>query len=266
MSRQALICLLALLLVVAVLWITLTPASSSEETKEEEHPLDNAMVALPEANIIDVNVGTWIDPMQRRPGRGLVLVEPLFRTCEQLAISTTLASDPEILLLCMALSNYTGFATFQEIFKGGVSSSLAPVMPGSSHGNYKTISRRTVQVMDGISFFQMLRQGRPLLEVECIKLDMQGLELTLIRNLAPLLTDPHFVFYHFRIECSCPGRPIYQMDNDCTEIDSIFVLAGYTVSQDYVTYCASRPKNEWTDLRAWKDIEIDCTWEGTPVS
>ncbi len=205
--------------------------------------------------MLDVNIGTNYDPMKRRPGTGLVLVEPLFRICEN--ISLTL--DADTTLFCMALSNTTGFQTFYELSANGVSSSLAHVKPNSSHGAYKTTSRRTTLVMDGIAFFLMLLDTRPLLTIECLKLDMQGFELTLLRHMAPLLTDARFDFRNVYAECTCPGRPIYEVENDCSDLDAIFTRAGFTVSREYKAYCARNPKYEWTDVKAQKGSN-PCEW------
>ncbi len=219
--------------------------------------------SLPIASVLDVNIGTSYDPMQRRPGRGLVLVEPLFKICEHLSTSVTLASDPEVVLFCMAISNSTGFATFLEFHTNGVASSLAAIKSPA----YKILSRRNVLVMDGRVFFEMLRNGRAQLHVACLKLDMQGFELTLLRHLEPLFADTeHFQFDNILAECMCPGRPLYEhVDNGCDEIDALLTRAGYTVAQDHVRHCniKPRPPYEWSDVRAWKTPQgEECVWDG----
>ncbi len=223
--------------------------------------------ALPTSSVIDVNIGTSYDPMVRREDRGLILVEPLFKICEHLATSATLAADPETVLFCMAISNTTTFATFLEFHKDGVASSLAALVSN----DYQAVSRRNVLVMEGVLFFEMLLNNRPLLVVECLKLDMQGFELTLLRHMEPLLTDPRFEFRHIFAECMCPDRPLYEVDNGCDHIDTILTRAGYTVAPDHITHCNMKPKppHEWSDVRAWKAPGTgsggECTWEGKRV-
>lgn len=224
---------------------------------------------LPSATVLDINIGTNIDPLKRRENRGLVLVDPLFPVCELL--STKLAKDPEIVFFCLALSNVTGFAAFMEYSKQGVSSSLVAVAPNSSHGEFPLITRRTVLVMEGLSFFHMLLNGRERLVIECLKLDMQGFELTLLRNILPLLAHhKQFEFQNIFMECNCPGTAIYLVKNECHDMAVLLQLAGFTVRDTYLTYCAQKKLvYEWTDLQAYKSPSTGfqhCAWDNVVVT
>lgn len=254
------------LIMLATVWICHRPRGVPPIT---EGTIDTTTAqGLPSATTIDVNIGTSYDPMVRRADRGLVLVEPLFKICEHLSTSAALAADPETLLFCMAISNVTTFAAFIEFHNDGVASSLAEL---KSAANIKAISRRNVFVMDGVAFFLLLLNDRPHLTVECLKLDMQGFELTLLRHMEPLLTDARFTFNNIFAECMCPNRPLYKnVENGCDHIAALLTHAGYIVAPDHVTHCSMKPKppHEWSDVRAWKARgtgEGDCEWEGVRV-
>ena len=76
---------------------------------------------------VDINIGTNLSPMEKTVGRDLILIDPLFEVCDKISRING------IYFLCIAVSNYSGFASFKEYNTDGLSSSLATVKKGTSH-------------------------------------------------------------------------------------------------------------------------------------
>jgi hypothetical protein len=150
----------------------------------------------------------------------------------------------------MAVADYTGFATFNEYNpnKGiGVSSSLAHVQLGSSHGKFQVLSKRTVLVMEAAVLLSAIQ--RKSTKIHMLKLDMQGFELTVLKNILPLLRDSDLVA-HIMAECFYPnekGLQIYTIDNSCEKIASLLQDAGYVTKDD-----GSDGQAEYSDVIAYK--------------
>jgi len=169
-----------------------------------------------------MNIGTNVDPMMSQDGRYRILVDPLFYICDmnaKIATNTT--------AFCFAVANYTGFTTFYEYNRAGVSSSLSKVSAGTSHERFQVKSKRTVLVLEARILFEAIRQKKS--SIYRLKMDMQGYELSTLKNLFPLLQERNFVTHIFA-ECFKPNKDdvqIYQVDNSCESIASLLQTAGY---------------------------------------
>jgi hypothetical protein len=177
--------------------------------------------------------------MKEIRGRKLVLVDPLFEVCDKVS------RRKGVYFLCIAVSNFTGLSSFREFNNRGLSSSLANVAKGTSHERFKVIRMRQVFVLEGLVLFgELLRTNR----IKRVKLDMQGFELSLLRNIRPLLKS--HPFEHIKAECFCPknGKQIYAVDNSCAKIDALLSGEGYVTEQErWKTECAEK---EWSDVLA----------------
>jgi FkbM family methyltransferase len=178
---------------------------------------------IPLNAVIDVNIGTNYSPFGPRDDRYRILVDPLFGVCDSNAKLTS-----NVTSFCFAVSNFTGFATFNEYNKkGGVSSSLARVQPGTSHGNFPLLSKRTVFVLEADILFTAIHRKHT--QIHRLKLDLQGYELTVLRNIQTLMRETDLIV-HVMAECFNPnkaGLQIYQVDNSCDEISTVLQTAGY---------------------------------------
>ena len=196
---------------------------------------------IPSNAVIDVNIGTNYSPFGPQDDRYRVLVDPLFGVCDSNAKLTS-----KVTSFCFAVSNFTGFATFNEYNNlKGVSSSLARVQPGSSHGNFPLLSKRTVLVLEANILFAAIHRKHT--QIHRLKLDMQGYELTALRNIQTLLRDTNLIV-HVMAECFTPneaGLQIYQVDNSCDEISTVLQTAGYVTQ-------IKNSNREWGDVVAYK--------------
>ncbi len=179
---------------------------------------------IPPNSVVDMNIGTNYSPFGPQDNRHRILVDPLFGVCDSNAKLTD-----GVTAFCFAVSNYTGFATFNEYNEhGGQSSSLAEVSPGTSHERFPILSKRTVLVLEGAVLFQSILQKNT--KIFRLKVDIQGFELTLFRNIQSLLRNSDSVM-HIKAECFCPkptnGKQFYQVDNDCTKMEEVLHEAGY---------------------------------------
>jgi hypothetical protein len=193
---------------------------------------------------VDVNIGTNDSPFDTQEGRHRILVDPLFEICESNSKLTE-----KVTAFCLAISNFTGFASFKEYNDRGLSSSLAQVADGTSHERFQILSQRTVLVLEARLFFGAIweRCG----EIIRLKLDMQGYELTTLMNIQHLL---HKNFIHnIKAECFCPidNKQIYRVHNDCHDLDALLQGAGYTTKFD----CT--PPLDSTDIYAYKSPAVD---------
>ena len=195
--------------------------------------------SLPTDSDVDINIGTNFSPMEEISGRKLVLVDPLFEVCDKIS------RLKGVYFLCIAVSNFTGLSSFREYNNKGVSSSLATVTKGTSHERLNVIRKRQVFVLEGLVLFrELLRTNR----IKRVKLDMQGFELSLLRNIRPLLKS--HPFEHVKAECFCPkhGKQIYAVDNSCAKIDSLLSDEGYVTTRErWEKECA---RSEWSDVLA----------------
>ena len=196
---------------------------------------------IPPNSEVDVNIGTNYSPFGPMDGRHRILVDPLFGVCDSNAKLTS-----GVTAFCFAVSNFTGFATFNEYNRNqGVSSSLAEVSPGTSHANFPILSKRTVLVLEAAVLFKAILLKNT--KVYRLKLDLQGFELTVLRNIQSLLRDSNFVV-HIKAECFCPkgdGVQIYQVDNACDTIAEVLQDAGY----ETMGGCS---RGEWSDVIGYK--------------
>ncbi len=195
---------------------------------------------IPPNTEVDVNIGTNYSPFGPQDDRHRILVDPLFGVCDSNAKLTS-----GVTAFCFAVSNFTGFATFNEYnTMGGVSSSLANVAPGTSHGDFPILSKRTVLVLEATVLFKAILRKNT--KIQRLKLDLQGFELTVLRNIQSLLRDLNFVV-HVKAECFCPnksGLQIYQVENACGKIAEVLQEAGYETQWG----C----RGEWSDVIAYK--------------
>ena len=177
---------------------------------------------IPSKSVLDMNIGTNIDPFGPQDDRYRILVDPLFGVCDSNAKLTS-----NVTSFCFAVSDYTGFATFNEYNGNGVSSSLAHVQSGTSHGVFDIVSKRTVLVLEANILFTAIH--RKSTQIHRLKLDLQGYELTVLRNIQTILRDTKLVV-HVMAECFNPneaGLQIYELDNSCEKISTLLEDVGY---------------------------------------
>jgi FkbM family methyltransferase len=198
---------------------------------------------IPSNSILDVNIGTNDSPFGPMADRHRILVDPLFYICDNNAKLTK-----DVTAFCFAVSNYTGFATFYEYNQGtGVSSSLSKVGEGTTHENFPILSKRTVLVLEAMLLFSAIHEKQST--IHRLKLDMQGHELSTLRNIQGLLRDTNLVT-HIMAECFCPnqdGKQIYEVDNSCEKISDVLQGAGYNTKWSNCPMGA-----EWGDIQAYK--------------
>lgn len=195
---------------------------------------------IPSNSVLDINIGTNLDPLKSQDGRYRILVDPLFYVCENNAKITVKTTT-----FCFAVANYTGFTTFFEYNGKGVSSSLSRVSAGTSHERLKVKTKRTVLVLEARILFDAISQKKST--IHRLKLDMQGYELMTLKNILPLLQESDFVT-HIKAECFKPnkdGVQIYQVDNSCESIATLLQTAGYETR-------IARGYDEWSDVTAYK--------------
>ena len=168
----------------------------------------------------------------------------------------------EATAFCFAVSNFTGFTTFYEYNGNGVSSSLSKVSVGTSHEIFPVQAKRTVLVLEAMVPFSAIHSRNT--KINRLKLDMQGYELTTLRNIRDLLDDDSFIL-HIKAECFCPrsdnNKQIYEVDNSCVDITSLLRESGYETSGGE---CRD---SEWSDVTAHKkapglDFLPESDWEG----
>ena len=153
---------------------------------------------IPSKTVLDMNIGTNYDPFGPQDDRYRILVDPLFGVCDSNAKLTS-----NVTSFCFAVSDYTGFATFNEYNGNGVSSSLAHVQSGTSHGVFDILSKRTVLVLEANILFTAIH--RKSTQIHRLKLDLQGYELTVLRNIQTILRDTKLVV-HVMAECFNPNE------------------------------------------------------------
>ena len=146
----------------------------------------------------------------------------------------------------MAVADYTGFATFNEYnARGGMSSSLACVQNGTSHEKMEVLRKRTVLVLEAAVLLTAIQRKNT--QIKRLKLDMQGFELMVLKNILPLLHDSDLVV-HILADCFYPNKDtlqIYAIDNSCEKIIALLQGAGYATKDTPST-------KEYGDITAYK--------------
>ena len=211
---------------------------------------------IPENAVVDMNIGTNYDPLITMEGRHRILVDPLFYVCDSNAKSTT-----DVTAFCFAVSDQTThFSNFLEYNDNGLSSSLSKVSAGTSHAEFQVKSKRTVLVLEANVLFSAIDNRNTT--IHRLKMDMQGWELSSLRNIIELLKKPRFVA-HIMAECFCEkdGKQIYEVDNSCEKIDQLLKEA------DYETKVRIVGNGEWGDVIGYKkgmglDFLEGAAWEG----
>ena len=84
----------------------------------------------PNGRIVDINIGCNFNPMPAKEGNFLLLVDPLPDVCSSL--SQKFKTNTDVAVLCCAISNYTGSATFLRYNTNGQSSSLSSTIKGKT--------------------------------------------------------------------------------------------------------------------------------------
>jgi hypothetical protein len=175
--------------------------------------------------------------MEKTVGRELILIDPLFEVCDKISRING------IYFLCIAVSNYSGFASFKEYNTDGLSSSLVVVSKGTSHGNFKVVRERQIFVLEGRILFEELVKTNKIIKV---KLDMQGFDLSLLINLGNLLKKIKYI----QAECFCIN--IYNVDNSCRKMDELLTYHGFNVNTKH--WREECGKLEWSDVFAERGL------------
>ena len=154
----------------------------------------------------------------------MLLVDPLADVCSSL--SKKFKTNTDVAVLCCAISNYTGSATFLRYNTNGLSSSLSST--GKTF-DFPLDGKDTVIVLEGAEVLGDLirKQNR----IERLKTDMPGYDLTTLKNLRTLLQIEGQII-HIKSECffdTDEGRQQYQgVDNSCDEMLDYLRSLGYT--------------------------------------
>ncbi|CAE7355586.1 splA [Symbiodinium sp. CCMP2592] len=230
----------------------------SDDPSMAEYEIDE-----PRGQVVDVNFGTNFSPMKPTGDNFLVLVDPLPDVCDKL--SSHMHDNKHVAVLCCAVSNYTGTAQFLKYNSAGISSSLTPTTNGTSHERFAVDQKFTVKVMKAADILAAyLAKGN---RVYKLKTDMQGSDMTALKNLRPILSMPDQVT-HIKSECFIPdaqGRQIYQIDNNCATMKAYLEGLGYTVKMlenrkihpdSGDVYAFKAPATNYLDLQDWDGPEI----------
>ena len=208
----------------------------------------------PKGRIVDINIGCNFSPMPAKDGNFLLLVDPLPDVCSSL--SQQFKTNTDVAVLCCAISNYTGSATFLRYNTKGQSSSLSSPITGSK-GDFPLDSKDTVIVLEGAEVLgDLIRKQN---QIERLKTDMQGFDLTTLKNLRPLLQIQGQIIH---IKSECDFEQLYQgAHNSCHEMLDYLRSLGYTakVVQDSFqehkswgdVYAYKTPASDFLDLQMW---------------
>jgi len=203
--------------------------------------------------LVDVNVGTNLSPMPVYGGHYTILVDPLPTVCNSLIAK--FASDPGVCFLCFAVANYSGTAEL-KIYNGkkkGVSASLSSVSKGTSHEGFASnVVLQPVFVMRALPIISEVISKN--VAIERLKLDMQGHDLSVLRDIYPILAEEGLAkVHHIKAECFYPnsaGKQIYEVDNSCQSAVQYLQSLGYTAKLE-------RSTDEWGDVYAYKAPATD---------
>jgi len=199
----------------------------------------------PKHSMLDVNIGTNLSPMKALGDNFLLLVDPLMDVCN--ALSVAFQKNPNVHFLCLAVANYTGVSTFKRYNSVGVSSSLVSVSEHTSHAGLRDqATMQTVMVVEALPLLRGLLNNN--IAIQRLKLDMQGFDYTVLRNLEPLLSESPARIHNIMAECFYPnkaGNQIYEIDNSCEKIKQYLESLGYTTRDTPAIV-------EWGDVFAYK--------------
>jgi len=200
----------------------------------------------PKGRIVDINIGCNFSPMPAKEGNFLLLVDPLPDVCSSL--SQQFKTNTDVAVLCCAISNYTGSATFLRYNTNGQSSSLSSTINGTF--DFPVDSKDTVIVLEGAEVLgDLIRKQN---QIERLKTDMQGYDLTTLKNLRPLLQTEGQII-HIKSECFFSEQ--YQgVDNSCHEMVDYLRSLGYTAK---VTQDSFQEHKTWGDVYAYKTPALD---------
>jgi len=206
----------------------------------------------PKGRIVDINIGCNFNPMPAKEGNFLLLVDPLPDVCSSL--SQKFKTNTDVAVLCCAISNYTGSATFLRYNTNGQSSSLSSTMEGKTF-KFPLDSKDTVIVLEGAEVLgDLIRKQN---QIERLKTDMQGYDLTTLKNLRPLLQTEGQII-HIKSECffdTDAGRQQYQgVDNSCHEMLDYLRSLGYTAKLGQDSF---QEHKIWGDVYAYKTPALD---------
>ena len=130
------------------------------------------------------------------------------------SLSKQFKTNTGVAVLCCAISNYTGSATFLRYNTEGKSSSLSPTVAGITNHDFPVDSKDTVIVLEGAEVLGDLIKKKN--QIERLKTDMHGYDLTTLKNLRPLLQIQGQVIH---IMSECFFKPLYQgVPNSCDEM------------------------------------------------
>ena len=209
----------------------------------------------PKGRIVDINIGCNFSPMPAKKGNFLLLVDPLADVCSSL--SKKFKTNTDVAVLCCAISNYTGSATFLRYNTNGLSSSLSSAGKTS---DFPLDGKDTVTVLEGAEVLgDLIRKQN---QIERLKTDMQGYDLTTLKNLRPLLQIEGQII-HIKSECffdTDEGRQQYQgVDNSCDEMLDYLRSLGYTakVAQESHHKIHKFKHKAWGDVYAYKTPALD---------
>ena len=124
-----------------------------------------------------------------------------------------------------------------------------------SHEKLPLLNKRTVLVLEGLILFKAIQKvGSTIYR---LKLDMQGHELSLLRNIQTLLKKETNLVTHIMAECFLPKqdgseKQIYQVDNSCQHIAEVLQAAGYETQ-----FRQAGRNREWTDIYAYNKNVAD---------
>ena len=171
------------------------------------------------------------------------------------SLSKQFKTNTDVAVLCCAISNYTGSATFLRYNTEGKSSSLSPTVAGITNHDFPVDSKDTVIVLEGAEVLGDLIKEN---QIERLKTDMQGYDLTTLKNSRPLIQIQGQVIH---IMSECFFKPLYQgVPNSCDEMLDYLQSLGYTAKVDVVpakhTSAANvlaykTPASDFLDLQMW---------------
>ena len=196
--------------------------------------------------IVDINIGCNFTPMPAKEGNFLLLVDPLPDVCSSL--SQQFKTKTDVAVLCCAISNYTGSATFLRYNEKGKSSSLAPI--AGTKWDFPVDSKDTVIVLEGAEVLgDLIRKQN---QIERLKTDMQGFDLTTLKNLRLVLQIQGQVI-HIKSECFSDAE--YEgVNNSCHEMLDYLQSLGYAAKVDSDganVYAYKTPALDFLDKKSW---------------
>lgn len=123
-----------------------------------------------------INIGSSVDPpVPTLPGQATIAFEPLIAAANQIP------SHPRVFVVCAAVSNYYGMATFQkDTTRKGDSSSLGSV----NGGKYSwLIAGMTPIIVPVVPLAAVLDSFAPTVTLDFLKTDMQGFDFVAVGSI-----------------------------------------------------------------------------------